>query len=144
MSKLPASLFTAAGALVPVIVTGLGTDASPFVYSNVLTAGATYYADFGSDRYSSGVFQWVHSAPIVITGITYQSSALARSALPTWAAAAGGWVVEPALTTITAAGGSAGTRASPVIGATAHRYRGVLVVGATGGSCVPFQNWKPA
>ena len=135
----PVPIYTSAG--VPVTYTGAGTVASPWV--NSLTNGTTYYADLGSVNFSTGVVQWVHDSSIVITSITYQSSALNATALNAWeATAAKGWAAESAITTIAAAGGSAACPRSPLSGVGMHRLRAIIVVGATGGSCVGFQNWK--
>ena len=137
----PAPMYTAAGVAVP--YTGAGTAASPYV--NALTLGTTYYVELGSEFFSTGVVQWVHDASIVITSITYQSTALPRAALTTWeSTATKGWADESSITTITAAGGSAACPRSPISGVGMERLRAIVVVGATGGSCVPFQNWKVA
>ena len=134
----PCPIYTAAGAVVP--YTGTGTIADPWL--NVLTLGTTYYAELGSEFYSTGAAQWVHDAAIILTGITYEISAVPRVGLATWGAAAGGWKAESLITTITAAGGTAACPISKITGVGTDRVRGVIVVGATGGSCVPFQNWK--
>lgn len=134
----PVPIYTAAGAAVP--YTGLGTIASPWLTS--LTLGTTYYAELGSDFCTTGVIQWVYDASIVITSITYASTALPREALATEGAAAGGWKTETLMTVITAAGGTAATQSTPVSGVGMKRLRAVIVVGATGGSLVGYQDWK--
>ncbi len=137
----PCPMYTSVGVVVP--NTGAGTVASPYV--NVLTLNTTYYVELGSESFSTGAVQWVYNSAIVLTGITYQSSTMPPSALNTWeATAANGWVDESSITTITAAGGTAAAKVSKISGAGMHRLRAVVVVGATGGSCVPTQNWKAA
>lgn len=136
----PVPIYTGAG--VAVAYTGSGTIASP--YANVLTLGTTYYAELGSEHWSSGGWQWVYDASIIVTSITIAATYLPREALATWGAAAGGWETVATLPVVSVAGGSAGNVTTPVTGAAAPRYRATIVVGAMGGSLVPYQNWKPA
>lgn len=109
-----------------------------------LVANTTYYAELGSEHFSTGAIQWVWDAAIILTSITYESTCVPRDTLFTYAAAAGGWDAEGDIATITAAGGTADSAKTKLEGVGVPRLRAIIVVGATGGVLTPYQTWKAA
>ena len=126
-------IYTDAGVLVPYTV-----PEAPDPPTIALTASLTYYAEIGCSRNVGGVIQWVHDNALKITSLTIESTALPREILSTYAAAAGGWVAESSITTITAAGGTAATARSPLIDVVMPRLRAVIVLGNVGGSLAGY------
>ncbi len=98
-----------------------------------VASSTTYYAELtGAGNVGLSAMQWCWAATIA-AAITYESTNLPMADATTFVAAGALWFPETGVTTLTIAGGSAGTNMAHFVNYGARRMRAKIVV-TTGGA----------